>query len=295
MGSIVFVVNDATVHDFYLAIKRDWTGKSEETIIVNVYCPYSDSKKKVFWDALEELMKYHVSSWVICGDFNEVRDQSERQNCVFHEQRTNMFNEFIENMKLIEIPLHGRKFTRISDNLVKLSKLDHFLVSDEFLRLLDDISVTALDRNTSDHCPNLLNDKSEDFGPKPFKLFDIWLDDKVAKKIIIDAWNVQVEGNRKDCVFQNKLKNVKDALRKRSKIKYGSIDIEIENAKKDALEWEKKAEESNLSSGERVEWVKSRNNLLQKYRVKAQMLKQKSRLKWAAEGDDNTRFFHSTI
>ncbi|XP_071695906.1 uncharacterized protein [Rutidosis leptorrhynchoides] len=189
----------------------------------------------------------------------------------------------------------GKRFTRFSDDGAKLSKLDRFLVTNDFMHMWDDLSTLALDRKLSDHCPLILRDNNKDFGPKPFKLFDIWLESLEVEKIIVDAWNDDMVGSRMDCVFRNKLKKVKDALRKWSKTKYGSIDIDLISAKKEAMEWESKAESSILNSADRNKWVEARNKWLQKDREKAQMLKQKARLKWAIEGDDNTKFFHSSI
>ena len=41
------------------------------------------------------------------------------------------FDDFIRS-SLIDVPMCGRKFTRISDDRAKFSKLDRFLVSNEF-------------------------------------------------------------------------------------------------------------------------------------------------------------------
>ncbi|XP_071712960.1 uncharacterized protein [Rutidosis leptorrhynchoides] len=257
-----FIVNQAIVKDYLLAIKGHWIGKDRETIVVNVYGPHNDEKKKMMWDCLENIMSYPNAAWVIGGDFNEVHNEEERQNCVFHDRRAAFFNDFIERTQLIEVPLIGKRFTRISDDGSKFSKLDRYLVSDLFLQLWEDISVVALERNLSDHCPIVLRNKNENFVPKPFKLFDVWLESEDVEPIIN---------------------------------KYGVFDEELEAARTIALEWEKKADERILSDDERITWLEARNNWLKKDREKAKMLQQKARLKWASEGDDNTKFFHTSI
>ncbi|XP_071739524.1 uncharacterized protein [Rutidosis leptorrhynchoides] len=187
-------------------------------------------------------MSFKDAEWVICGDFNEVRNESERLNCDFMKNRAARFNQFIEDMQLLEIPLMWKRFTRVSDNGMKLSKLDRFLVSKNFLQSWGDLSVVALDRNTSDHCPIVLSDKNINFGPKPFKVFDTWFKNKDIEKIIIDAWNKQVTSTRDDVIFRNKMKNVKEALRSWSKSQYGNLDDELKMAKDKTADFEKRAD-----------------------------------------------------
>lgn len=73
---------------------------------------------------------------------------------------------------MIEIPLGGRKFTRISDNGAKFSKLDRFLVSVEFKAKWGNLGTIALERRLFDHCPVVLKDMDINFGPKPFRALD---------------------------------------------------------------------------------------------------------------------------
>ncbi|XP_071715057.1 uncharacterized protein [Rutidosis leptorrhynchoides] len=167
-----FVADSASSNDYFLAIRGKWYGSGNEAITVNVYGPHNDSKKIEMWSTLDNLLRSNDSAWVLCGDFNEVRSQSDRLNCSFHQSRANRFNDFILRNNLIEIPINGKRFTRISDDGTKFSKLDRFLVDDNFTKLWEDLSVIALDRRDSDHCPILLRDKVIDFGPKPFKIFD---------------------------------------------------------------------------------------------------------------------------
>ncbi|GJR92149.1 RNA-directed DNA polymerase, eukaryota [Tanacetum coccineum] len=91
------------------------------------------------------------------GDFNEVRNQEDRINIQFQEKEADDFNDFITTTALIEIPLGVE-------------------------------TVIALDRKESDHCPIVLKDISVDFGSKPFRVFDILLEDPDMEKIIVEAW-----------------------------------------------------------------------------------------------------------
>ncbi|XP_071729190.1 uncharacterized protein [Rutidosis leptorrhynchoides] len=128
-----FKVSCAVGGDCFLAIRGNWTGTRHDTALVNVFGPHNDVRKRKMWDTLDNLIGGIDSRWVLCGDFNEVCEHTDRFNYDFHEARARRFNEFIIRNNLIEIPLKGRKFTRISDDGTKFSKLDRFLVSDNFL------------------------------------------------------------------------------------------------------------------------------------------------------------------
>ncbi|XP_071741089.1 uncharacterized protein [Rutidosis leptorrhynchoides] len=286
-----FKVNCVVGGDFFLAIRGNWVGFGHDTILVNAYGPHSDVDKKKMWEDLDKLMAGVDSRWVLCGDFNEVRDHRDRLNCVFHEARARRFNEFITRNNLIKIPINGRKFTRISDDGTKFSKLDRFLVSDSFINLWNDLSINVLDRMESDHCPLIFRDDIADFGPKPFKIFDEWLNKDGVDKVIVEGWNKEVRGYRKDSMFRDKLKNVKSELRSWSKKEFGNLDDEINSLKNTALSWEVKAKNGTLSENERLCWLESRKNWIAKEKVKIGMLRQKARIQWTLDGDENSNFF----
>ncbi|XP_071739231.1 uncharacterized protein [Rutidosis leptorrhynchoides] len=85
--------------------------------------------------------------------------------------------------RLIEIPLGGRNFIRVSDDGLKFSKIDR--------------------------------DEERNFGPKPFKCFDAWYKEDGFDKLVTDAWSctADIHTNRKDVIFTRKLKNVKESLK----------------------------------------------------------------------------------
>ncbi|XP_071727314.1 uncharacterized protein [Rutidosis leptorrhynchoides] len=282
--------------DRVIGIKGKWRSNGIEINILNVYGPHDDVKKQRLWDSLTRLLADSDEAWVLCGDFNEVRDETERFNCDFMANRARRFNDMIETNNLFDIPLGGRSFTRVSDDGIKFSKLDRFLVSNNFFILWDNLMAVALDRTESDYCPIVLKDDEKDYGPKPFKVFDVWLDEDGIYKVVTEAWGkVSISGPRKDRIFMNNLKSVKNSLKEWSKEKFGKLDNDIEVHKSLAQALELKAETGNLNAEELEAWKNARKEWLNKEKIRSGMLKQKARVRWTLEGDENTKYFHSII
>ncbi|XP_071715248.1 uncharacterized protein [Rutidosis leptorrhynchoides] len=287
----VFEVDSSTCCDFFLGIRGKWKSNGEDSTIVNVYGPHNDHCKILMWDLLDKLIGSINTKWLLCGDFNEVRYCSDHLNSQFHHSRVDRFSDFISRNCLIEVPISGRKFTRISDDGVKCSKLDRFLVSDDFMGLWTDLSIVALDRNLFDHCPLILRDRVFDYGPTPFKVFDEWFNYDDVGDIIRDAWAQPNRRKRKDCAFRDRLKNVKMALKDWSLTRFGTLDKEIYDLRKEAMEWEIKAEVNALDDSDQATWLDCRRRWVEKEKVKANMLKQKAKIKWTLDGDENSKFF----
>ena len=160
-----------------------------------------------------------------------VRRNEDRINSQVNIKEMTEFNGFINNMRLVEVPMGGMKFTRISDDGLKFSKLDRFLLNNELNYLWGNLLVVALDRKLSDHCPIVLNDVDLDFGPKPFLFFNIWLEEVDFNHVVEEAWKKDVRGIRPDCRFREKLKNVMAALRIWSKGRFGGQVEKIDELK----------------------------------------------------------------
>ncbi|GJS75872.1 transposon TX1 [Tanacetum coccineum] len=121
---------------------------------------------------------------------------------------------------------------------------------DIYLNLCCSLSVVALDRKLSDHCPIVLKDIDLDFGPKPFRVFDVWLEESDIDQVVLRAWGMNVKSSRPDCVFRDKLKNVEAELKKWSKDRFGSSKEKIEEYRKEAMKWELEAENRSLNEEE---------------------------------------------
>jgi len=80
------------------------------------------------------------------------------------------FNNFIEENMLIDLSLCGRRFTWFKDDIISMSRIDRFLLSEEwFLRWPNSLQI-ALIRGISDHCPLQLSMDEENWGRRPTRM-----------------------------------------------------------------------------------------------------------------------------
>lgn len=74
---------------------------------VNVYGPQSSSEKKKVWIELLRIIKERTGMWVVFGDFNVVRNPSERCNSHFCPYSDFAFNKFIQSANLKDFNMGG--------------------------------------------------------------------------------------------------------------------------------------------------------------------------------------------
>lgn len=103
------MVIDQFIGSNVVGVKGVWKGETEETIIVNVYSPYTVQGKRIIWNELVNLR----NSWgdevsVVVGDFNAVKRKEERKGKNnINSIEIQEFKNFIDNMILQDIPLTG--------------------------------------------------------------------------------------------------------------------------------------------------------------------------------------------
>ncbi|GJV44440.1 putative RNA-directed DNA polymerase [Tanacetum coccineum] len=248
--------------------------------------------KELLWVSIQNLLNSFDVVWIIFGDFNVVRCQDERAGSVFDTNEANSFNEFLPCAGLFDFPLGGKIFTRFEKSRKKANKLDRFLASHNFFDCWNDASVSVLCHSFSDHCPIILKVGSPNFGPNPFRIFDKWIGKAGLKEVISNSWAINPPPQTCDLVLKNKLKKL------RMDIKAWSYDmISAQNKSRDELsrllvEWDVKAETGTISEfdiAKREEWLFDLNHLDQLHK---EDLKKKCRMRWAVEGDKNSKFFH---
>lgn len=152
-----------------LGVTGMWKG--EPVNLVNVYAPFNREKKKELWELLMLRMRGRESErWCVSGDFNTVRNESERRGVSIQDRRGEMrdFNTFIENAGLVDLPLYRRRFIWYRGNGTSCSHLDRFLLSSGWLGKWPNVAQFGLKRKVTDHAAIILKEDVTYWGPRPF-------------------------------------------------------------------------------------------------------------------------------
>lgn len=90
----------------------------------------------------------------------------------------------------------------------------------------------GLHRPISDHCPILLANDMKDWGPKPFRFFNIWLTNPKCLSIAKEAWlnidNPDWAGKK----LVKKFKAMKDKIKMWNKQDFGDINVKLSDIEK---------------------------------------------------------------
>nr|GEU51902.1 RNA-directed DNA polymerase, eukaryota [Tanacetum cinerariifolium] len=258
--ALIFKKDNVTTSNNFIAIYGTWLPSNSKILFVVIYAPQHASYKRNLWDYISTILGRWNGEAIIMGDFNEVRSSDERRGSCFNPYSARHFDRFIFNSGLVDVTLEGYAFTWSHPSASKMSKLDRFLVSDGIFSLFPSITALCLDRHLSDHQPILLREVHLDFGPTPFrkKLQDL--------KIIIRRWvkvkRLELSGSKNDIVTE-----------------LGEIDKVMDRGEVDDVTV--------------LRQLVLKHKLLNVTEMEAKDRFQKSKVKWAVEGDENSKFFHA--
>nr|GEW05493.1 RNA-directed DNA polymerase, eukaryota, reverse transcriptase zinc-binding domain protein [Tanacetum cinerariifolium] len=281
---------------YFVMVRGDWMPNGKKPLIISVYAPQGLSEKKMLWDYVSLVMSKWQGEVVIMGDFNEVRNKSKKFGTLFNRHSTNVFNRFISNARLEEVPLEGCSFTWCHRFATKMTKLYRFLISDSFLCSCPNISSITLDRNLSDHRPILMREVYYDYGPVPFRLFHYWFEVDGFDNFIEDSWkdapiiesNALVRMMKKLMYLKEKISTWNKLNKEKSHKSKRSLLAELADC--DAI-IDKDEGENNVVN-RRTEVVKLLQEVEKKNSLEAG---QKVKIKWAIEGDENSKYYHGVI
>ncbi|GKV47213.1 hypothetical protein SLEP1_g54131 [Rubroshorea leprosula] len=259
----LLVKNRTIEGDNFIGVFGFWGASRTPVYIINIYSPCDLSSKRVLWVSLKNLIIETGGNWCLMGDFNAVRSEQEWRGGMSSRREMPEFDDFINECGLVDLPLIGRKFTWYQSNGASMSRLDRFLLSEEWCLNWENVKQWGLNRSFSDHCPIILKNQIMDWGPKPFRFFDAWLEFPQFKGMVRDIWmSIVVIGWNGFCL-KEKLKEIKKVLKVWSKNMVSEIDLGIQNCIDSIVVIDKKGE--------------------------------KARKTWISEGDANTKFFRRCV
>ncbi|GJR21605.1 RNA-directed DNA polymerase, eukaryota, reverse transcriptase zinc-binding domain protein [Tanacetum coccineum] len=213
-NSLLFCKSRIVCNENYVVVEGLWIPNDVRLMWIVVYSPQNMPSKIALWSSLTNIISNWDGNLIVMGDFNEVREAGERYGSIFNERQAEIFNEFISNSALIDIPLGGFSFTWTDKWGSKMSKLDQFLVSNSFYEVFSHVPGVILEKGIPDHRPILLKEFVTDYGPTTFRFFNSWLDMKGFHDLVSQTWHH--DGIVEACGFtslKKKLHNLKGVIR----------------------------------------------------------------------------------
>jgi hypothetical protein len=151
-------VGSIEVGNFFIKFHLRNRSDDFQWCLVAVYGAAQPKFKEKFLMELVQACRKESRPILIGGDFNIIRNPSEKNNDNFDSRWPFLFSAIIDGLDLREIEMSRRKYTWANSNWVPtFERLDRVLVSTEWEQKYPLVAVDALTREISDHTPLLLS------------------------------------------------------------------------------------------------------------------------------------------
>jgi hypothetical protein len=174
-----------------LSVYLTETSSNLYVCITNVYAASTPELRPAFLEELKEIAPTDGVPWLICGDFNMIRFGHEKNDDNFKAREADAFNDTINDLSLIELPLIDRRFTWSNQRAnPTLERIDRAFINLAWDAVLPNSILSSLTRTTSDHVP--LKIQISSYVPKSaiYRYEPSWALQPGFHEMVGTAWNL---------------------------------------------------------------------------------------------------------
>ncbi|GKB12941.1 RNA-directed DNA polymerase, eukaryota [Tanacetum coccineum] len=251
--------------------------------VSNTHIPRAENRKADALSKLAAVQFDHLSKEALVEVLNEHSVEAQEVNMVVEEEGPTwmtLIRNYLEEGKLPEDPADARTL---------MAKIGNYTIEDGVLYRKS--YLVSLMRY-----PILFRDVCIDYGATPFRLFHSWFDWDGFDIMVSSVWSSMSLSDSNGMVrFKKKLQHLKKEIRswvmERKKQNMGNI-----------YDIKSKLHELDVTidqGGANADILASRLNLMKNLHdikaSEARDYRQKAKIRWAVEGDENSKFFHGIV
>ncbi|OIT21155.1 putative ribonuclease h protein [Nicotiana attenuata] len=174
------------------------------------------------------------------------------------------------------------------------TRLDRVLINEDWAKKFQINRVDHHAKSGSDHSLITFKFGNENQEAiKYFRFLNFWTKHSDYNSLVESTWNKEVQGNNQ-WILQQKLKVVARCLSKWSKESIRDVCTSVKLSELEMCRLEQEYEINN-NDVNRQNLYKAQAEYTRWLEIQESILKQKARIKWAEEGDSNSKYFHSVI
>jgi len=176
-----------------------------------VYGPQGDDSKVIFLQELRTIRSACSGPWTVLGDFNLITSAEDKNNGNLNRAMMGRFCRLINDLKLKEITLQGRKYTWSNQqDTPTLVKLDRVLCSSEWEDLFPNCLLQSSASDSSNHCPLLLGLNDVQPAKARFHFESLWPTLDGFQETVMTAWSSVQASN---CPFDTLAKKFRATIK----------------------------------------------------------------------------------